>query len=93
MCENAERNESRPAHKSGSRVPSSPSTALNLSAVCQPRVSCLVLTRAGAYSALLHAPAMEPPPEAADVDFSEVFAGDKIAFNNSKLNYWRTPCR
>jgi len=40
-----------------------------------------------------HAPAMEPPPEAADVDFSEVFAGDKIAFNNSKLNYWRTPRR
>jgi hypothetical protein len=36
---------------------------------------------------------MEPPPEAADVDFSEVFAGDKIAFNNSKLNYWRTPRR
>lgn len=31
---------------------------------------------------------MEPPPESADVDFSEVFAGDKIAFNTQKLNYW-----
>lgn len=31
---------------------------------------------------------MEPPPESTDVDFSEVFAGDKIAFNTQKLNYW-----
>ena len=33
---NAERNESRPAHKSGSRAPSSPSTALNTSAPSLP---------------------------------------------------------
>mmetsp|Transcript_11782 Transcript_11782/g.16129 ORF Transcript_11782/g.16129 Transcript_11782/m.16129 type:complete len:113 (+) Transcript_11782:79-417(+) len=32
---------------------------------------------------------MEPPPESADIDFSEIFAGDKIAFNTQKLNYCR----
>ena len=58
------------------------------------RICCLLRSPAPALRCPPpHAPAMEPPPEAADVDFSEVFAGDKIAFNNSKLNYWRTPRR
>ena len=30
---------------------------------------------------------MEPPQEA-EIDFSEVFANDKMAFNARNLNYW-----
>ena len=35
---------------------------------------------------------MEPPAEAS-IDFSEVFAGDKIAFNTQKLHYWCVSAR